>query len=128
MFSEDGGVGTVSSSVRRTRSRRGVFFRVLWFFRVSSLARGAGGVTAVLARRGAATRLAGFRRPPCFLTAGRRGLLAVFEAARALRRGVAFLVGRLAERFGAARFRVRSAALTLRLALRLAMAHVLSEP
>jgi hypothetical protein len=128
MFSEDGGVGTVSSSVRRTRSRRGVFFRVLWLFRVSCLVRDDSGVAAVLARRGAAARLAGFRPRLRFIAAGRRGLLAVFEAARALRRGVAFFVGRLAERFGAARFLVRSAALTRRLALRLAMALVLSEP
>jgi hypothetical protein len=128
MFSEDGGVGTVSSSVRRTRSRRGVFFRVLWLFRVSCLVRDDGRVTAVLARRGAATRRVCFRLPPRFIAAGRRGLLGVFEAARALGRGVAFLVGRLAERFGAARFLVRSAALTRRLALRLAMALVLSEP
>jgi hypothetical protein len=83
---------------------------------------------AALARRGAAARVVATFRPLRRFTATGRRRLADFAAARALRRDAALFVGRLAERFGARRFLARFAALTRRLALRLAMALVLSEP
>jgi hypothetical protein len=53
---------------------------------------------------------------------------AFFGAARRAAFDAALRIGRLAERFGAARFLARFGELTRGLALRLAMARVLSEP
>ena len=109
MFSEEGGIGTISSSssVRRTRSSRGDFFRIAGVWDRGALAGGAVRGVAALAVVVLAvlTALTGFAR-----LAG----LAAFAALAGLARlaslaGLAFratfarlderLVGRLAERF-----------------------------
>jgi hypothetical protein len=115
MSSDDGGVGTVSSSVRRTRSRRGGFVRV------ACLARGAGvgaGVAAFGVVRRAAVRTVAFRALPREAACCRRG----FALALGFRVGAAFFVGRLAERLAGTRFLARFADFIRFAALRRAMA------
>jgi hypothetical protein len=120
MFSEDGGVGTVSSSVRRTRSSRGVFPFTAEFWRVGSTDRVAEGRRDVV-------RTAFFTTRARARAAG-RGVRDGFAGVRAPRFAAAFFVGRLAERFAAGRFFVAFAVFARCAALRLAMALVLSEP
>jgi hypothetical protein len=75
------------------------------------------------------TRRAAFRGAARLAVTGRRFfVLAAFAAGRGFRRGAAFLVRRLAARFGAVRDLGRFAELTRRVAFRLAIALVLSEP
>jgi hypothetical protein len=129
MSSDDGGVGMVSSSVRRTRSSRGAFFGAV--------------LDALAAGRGAAALRDGRGRVAAFAfgrAAFRRVLVRRLLAAKAGRRALFFALGRLfafdaaarrgrlAERFGAGRPLSRFAGLLRRVAFRLAMADVLSEP
>jgi hypothetical protein len=84
MFSEEGGVGTVSSKVRRARSSRGTF---------------------------AAAALAAFGTEVCFWAGFRAARLpAGFEEADR-RLDCRFFLGRLTERFAGTRFPVRRAGL-----------------
>jgi hypothetical protein len=99
MFSEEGGIGTISSSssVRRTRSSRGDFFGLAGAFARAALAGGAEREVAALAFAGlvvlAAARLAGLAAFE--VLAGLAGLARRATLARLADR----LVGRLAERF-----------------------------
>ncbi len=119
MFSDDGGVGTVSSSVRRTRSSRGVFGLATTLLRGFAATR----VAAVLREVG----LAFFVTLPRFRAAGRLVRVAL-DVVFAPRFAAAFFVGRFAKRLTAGRFFVGFAAFARRVALRLAIAVVLSEP
>jgi hypothetical protein len=100
MFSEEGGVGTLSGSVLRARSSRGAFFTVA-FFTVAFF-------TVVVLRPPV------FARPVAFRARAAAGAL----------RFTAF--GRLADRRDGAGFRPAFAFLTPALALRLAIVAVLS--
>jgi hypothetical protein len=91
-LSEEGGVCTVSSSVRRARSSRGTL----------------AGVELAAFATDVAFR-AGLRGTEAFRAAG---LLAAFFSAAGFRRVWRFLLGRLAERRTGARFAARRAGLT----------------
>jgi hypothetical protein len=109
MFNEDGGVCTVSSSVRRTRSSRAVF---------------AGPAAARFGDRADAVRL----RVPALVARAATRFLADFFRLAAFFFGCRLVAGRLAERRAELRFRADLRGLGRRAAGRFAMAKSPFEP